>query len=171
MAPTHNAVAAQSSQLDVLTRRAAVLIGSSRPRRKPREVVAEVLDHLRKIKVRRELQGLNHWEEFAPAHLQKIVFRLESRRRRRIEEFYRENHARAMAFARSFLKNLEDAEDAVSEAYVKLLAGETSPEHFMRTLKQIVLNGLTRSKIEARLFVSLDLGVEDDRRQQDREDR
>lgn len=170
MAPTYNAVAAQSVQLDVLTRRTAALIGFSRPRCKPEEVVGEVLDHLGRIKLRRELKGLNHWEEFAPAHLQKIVARLESRRRLRIEEFYRENHARAMAFARSFLKNLEDAEDAVSEAYVKLLAGETSPEHFMRTLKQIVLNRLTRSKIEARLFVGLDLGLEDGGRRPDQED-
>lgn len=171
MAPTHNAVAVQSVQLDAeLTRRAAFLIGSLRKHHKPEQVVGELLDHLRKIKVRREMNGLNHWEEFAPAYLQKMVGRLESRRRRRIEVFHRENHARAIAFARAYLKNLEDAEDAVSDANVKLLVGETSPEHFMRTLKQIVLNRLTRSKIEARLFVSMDLCFEDGRRQSEQED-
>lgn len=162
MAPTHDAVAVQPVQLDAqLTRRAAALIGSLRPRRKPEQVVGELLDHLQKIRARREFNGLNHWEEFAPAYLQKMVGKLESRRRRRIEKFYRENQAGATAFARAYLKNLEDAEDAVSEASVKLVEGETTPEHFMRTLKQIVLNRLTRSKVEARLFVNMDLGFED----------
>lgn len=161
MAPTHDAVAVQPEQFDAhLTRRATALSSSLRPRRKPEQVVGELFDHLRKIRVRRELNGLNHWEEFAPAYLHKMVGKLESRRRRRIEKFYRENHAGATAFARAYLKNLEEAEDAVSEASVKLLTGETTPEHFMRALKQIVLNRLTRSKVEARLFVNMDLGIE-----------
>lgn len=80
--------------------------------------------------------------------------------RSEIEAFYRSNYPRAIAFARAYLKNLEDAEDAVSDASVKLLASETTPEHFMRALKQVVLNRLTRSKVEARLFASLDLTSE-----------
>lgn len=166
MAPTRNAVAVQPFQIDArLTRPAAVLIASLRPRLKPKQVVDELFDHLRKIRVRRELNGLNHWEEFAPAYLQKMVGKLDSRRRRRIEKFYRENRAGATAFARVYLRNLEDAEDAVSEASVKLVAGETTPEHFMRTLKQIVLNRLARSKVEARLFVNMDVGFADGRQE------
>lgn len=166
MAPAHhavilNVVAADPANSDaVLARQAAALF--IQPGMTPQQIVDDFLIRLQKIRLQRELKGLNHWDEFAPAYLQKILDRFESRRRWRNEEFYRENHSRAIAFARAYLKNLEDAEDAVSEAYVKLFSGETLPEHFMRVLKQIVLNRLTRSKIENRIFVSIDRGLEDE---------
>lgn len=166
MATTHHAVpvvvVVDSSDLDAtLARKAAASLIP--PHKNPEQIVLDLLARLSRIRQRRELKGLNHWEEFAPAYLQKIVDKVEARRRRRNAAFYRENHSRAMAFALSYLKNREEAEDAVSDAYVKLLSGETSPEHFMRTLKQGILDLLKRAKIETRLFVSLDCGLDDER--------
>lgn len=172
MATTQHAVpvvVVDSSDLDaaLACKAAASLIP---PHKNSEQLVLDLLDRLSRIRQRRELKGLNHWEEFAPAYLQKIVDKVEARRRRANDAFCRENHSRAMAFARAYLKNREEAEDAVSEAYVKLLSTETTAEHFMRTLKQGVLDRLKRSKIEARLFISLDRGLEDERRTADQED-
>lgn len=103
-----------------------------------------------------------HSAAHAAPRADSIISELRLRPSQPLESFYRNNHSRALAFARSYLKNLEDAEDAVSEADVKLLEGETTHPHYMRALKQIVLNRLARSKVEARLFVSVDLlGIED----------
>lgn len=172
MATTHHAVpvvAVDSSELDsALARKAAASLFL--PHVNPEQVVLDLLTRLSRIRQRRELKGLNHWEEFAPAYLQKIIDKVEARRRRHNETFYRENHSRAMAFALAYLKNREEAEDAVSDAYVKLLSGETAPEHFMRTLKQGILDRLKRAKIETRLFVSLDGGLDDERRAASQED-
>jgi hypothetical protein len=162
-------VAAVVSHLDaeLASKAAASLV---QPHKALEPIVGDLLERLQKVKLLRESRGLNHWEEFAPAYLKRILDRVESRRRWRNEAFYRENHARAMAFARAYLKNLQDAEDAVSEAYVKLLSGETTSEHFMRALKQIVLNRLTRSRIEARIFVCVARGPEDEQRWSEQED-
>lgn len=131
-------------------------------RKNPERLVAELLERLSRVRLRRENRGLNHWEEFAPAYLRKLLEKIEARRRLHAAEFYRENHARAMAFAVTYLRNREDAEDAVGEAYLKLLQGETELGLFMRALKQVILNRLTRAKVEDRLFVSLDRMMDED---------
>lgn len=175
MAHTHAAVAVyavapafSSVQQDVeLARKAApslVQTGKS-----VEKIVNDLLERLRKTRHLRELKGLNHWDEFAPEYVQRVIDRFESLRRRRDEAFYRENHARAMAFAVAYLRNREDAEDAVGEAYAKLLKGETEPALFMRALKQIILNRLKRAKIEGGLFVSLDRLMDDTRTRSEQE--
>ena len=101
MAPTHNSVAVQS---DVqLARRAAFLIGSLEPRRKPEQLVTELLSQLSHEKNSRESRGLNHWDEHAPQFLGALVRRSRAERRRRhsdAEAFYKAKRREALRFAR-----------------------------------------------------------------------
>lgn len=55
--------------------------------------------------------------------------------RTELDAFFRANQGKAMAFAESILNNLAAAQDVVSQTYLELLLGKTTPKHFFRALK------------------------------------
>ena len=159
MAPVNKVVVAvvRSSNVDLeLAEKAASCLGSSLPKKPREQVVDDLLERLQKVKVRRELKGLNHWEEFAPAYLQKLLTRHEAKRRARIEAFFRAEHATAIARAEAQLGNRVDAEDVVSETFQALLEGRTTIVYFYHALKGNILNRLEGNKNRSKRTTSLE---------------
>lgn len=109
------------------------------PHKTPAQIVEDLLARLLEVKRRREHKGLNHWEEFAPAYLHQLVDRHESLRRRAVEDYFRSERLRALARAEVILGDRCEAEDAVSDAYIRVLAGKTGPSHFYRILSHVCI--------------------------------
>ncbi|MDP3543222.1 MAG: hypothetical protein Q8T11_12210 [Elusimicrobiota bacterium] len=122
------------------------------PHKTPKQIVEDLLERLGNVKRRRELRGLNHWGEFAPAYLQRMLVRHEVLRRRAVEEFFRLERDRALARAQASLGDRAEAEDAVGEAFLKLLAGKTGPSHFYRLLSQVCIGRKRMRKTAGALF-------------------
>lgn len=154
MAPTHNAVVVHSVKLDIeLAENAASALARSQPDKTPEKIVNDLLERLQKLRLRRELKGLNHWGEFAPNYLQKVLHRHEALRQRKVEEFFRVERATAQARAERMLGDRCEAEDAVAEAFLKLSCGKVDFKHFYRVLRQICLDRIRARKRAAKLFV------------------
>lgn len=138
MAPTHTAVAVPSVSSDVqLARRAAVLIGSLRPRQKPEHAVADLLDRLQREKQQREANGLNHWDAHAPRFLGSLVrqARVEKQKRHQeAEAFYKAKRREALRFARVIVGDSAAAEAVTAETYRELLEGGTTSSLFFSAL-------------------------------------
>ena len=109
------------------------------PHKSPKEIVDDVLARLQKVKRRRQLSGNNHWEGFAPVYVAEMLARHEYRRRRAVEAFFRTERSKAISWAEARLRNHCEAEDAVSAAFLQLLAGKTGPSHFYRLLLQVCI--------------------------------
>ena len=122
------------------------------PHKTPAQIVDDLLARLLEVKRRRELKGLNHWDQFAPAYLRELAVRHEYLRRRAVEAFFRSERPRALARAAAKLGERCDAEDAVSDAYLRLLAGKTGPSHFYRILSQICIDRKRARASAAKLF-------------------
>ncbi len=151
MAPHNVVIVAVSEHPDAaLAREAAKSL--LQPHKTPKQIVEDLLDRLSKIKLRRELRGLNHWEEFAPAYLQRMLVRHEVLRRRAVEEFFRTERTKAIARAESKLGDRCEAEDAVAEAFLKLLSGKTGPGHFNRVLRLVCVDKIRARTNASKLF-------------------
>ncbi|MDE2142373.1 MAG: hypothetical protein KGJ84_08185 [Elusimicrobia bacterium] len=151
MAPHNVVIVAVAENPDAaLARRAAKSL--LQPHKTPKQIVEDLLARLDNVRRRRELRGLNHWEEFAPSYLQKILSRHEALRRRAVAEFFQEEQDRAQAWAQRMLGNRSDAEDAVAQACVLLLKGKTGPSLFYRKLWQVCMDMLRARKSAAKLF-------------------
>lgn len=157
MAPTHTAVAASVAvshpDAELARNAAASLV---QPHKTPEKIAGDLLERLQKVKLLRESRGLNHWEEFAPAYLQKLLARHEAARRARIGEFLRAEHSTAVARAAALLGNRVDAEDVVSETFLELLEGRTSIPHFYHALKANILNRLEGLRNRAKQTAALE---------------
>lgn len=75
-----------------------------------------------------------------------------ARRRKKMTGFYRRTYAEALAFAKRFLPRQEDAEDAVAEAFCRLLMDKTTPDLFFRSLKFVAIDRYRRLDRESRIF-------------------
>jgi DNA-directed RNA polymerase specialized sigma24 family protein len=157
MAPTHVVVAdavAVSHPDAELARRAATSF--VRPQKNSEQIAEDLLRRLVKTKLRRESRGLNHWEEFAPAYLQKVLARHESRRRAGIESFFRIERDKAIARATAMLGDREDAEEIVGETFLELMEGRTAVGHFYRALWANLVNRWEKVQKESSSFVSIE---------------
>lgn len=135
MAPTYNAVAVNVDEM-LAHRAAAFLAKSGKP---PKRVVNDLLERMRRVRLRRESLGLNHWEAYATVYLQRLVQRHESLRRRAVAAFFKAERAAAVARAERALGSREEADDAAGEAFLRLFAGKTRIPLFYRALKQVCL--------------------------------
>lgn len=133
-----------------LARKAAKSL--KQPHKPAGQIVEDLLARLQSLRRKRELKGLNHWEEFAPAYLQKVLVRHEYLRRRAVEEFFRTERVHAVARAEAILGDRGDAEDAVSAAFLKLLAGKTGPAHFYRVLSLVCTDRIRQRYAVAKVF-------------------
>ena len=133
-----------------LARRAAKSL--LQPHKTPKQIVKDLLDRLGNIKRRRELHGLNHWDEFAPTYLQRMLIRHEVLRRRAVEEFFRVERVKAISLAKSKLGNHAEAEDAVGEAFLKLFSGKAGPGHFNRVLRLVCIDRIRARMNAGKLF-------------------
>jgi|CXWL01.1.fsa_nt_gi hypothetical protein len=150
MAP-HNVVIVNAVNPDAaLARKAAKSL--LQPHKSPKQIVEDLLDRLGNAKRRRALRGLNHWEEFAPGYLRKILSRHEALRRRAISEFFQVERDRAHAWAQRMLGNRSDAEDAVAQAFALMVKGKTGPSLFYRKLWQVCMDMLRARKSAAKVF-------------------
>ena len=162
MAPTYNAVAAQSVSFDAqLAGRAAVLIGSlrSRPRRKPEQVVSELIEQLKQEKFDRESRGLNHWDEHAPKFLGGLIRQARAEKRRRHQEaanFYRAKRREILSFARAIVGDSAGADVVAAETYRELLEGGTTSDRFFMALVGNARNYLARQTYGREMFVTLE---------------
>lgn len=133
-----------------LARRAAKSL--LQPHKTPNQIVEDLLERLGNVKRRRELRGLNHWGEFAPAYLQRMLVRHEVLRRRAVEEFFRVEKDKAVSRAESKLGNHAEAEDAVAEAFLKLFSGKAGPGHFNRVLRLVCIDRIRARTNAGKLF-------------------
>lgn len=141
--------AAEAWEAGLVRKAAASLV---QPHKSSKQVVEDLLARLQNIRRRRDLRGLNHWDEFAPTYLQRMLVRHEALRRRAVEEFFRTERVHALARAEAILGDRSDAEDAVSDAYIKLLTGKTGPSHFYRLLSQVCIWRKRARRSAAKLF-------------------
>ena len=167
MAPTHNAVAVQSVEFDIqLARRAAVLIGSLQPRRKPEQVVVALLEQLKQEKLTRESHGLNHWDAHAPRFLRGLILQArvdKLRRHREAEEFYKAKRREALRFARVIVGNSAAAEAVAAETYRELLEGGTTSGNFFSALVGNARNYLEGEARRQERFQPLEIAGEAER--------
>lgn len=149
MATAHHAVVPAAAVfnpvlLDLeLARKAATLLTSRVPERTREEITVDVLGRLEAEKQARELKGLNHWSEHAPKFLDQILRNIQreaAARRELLGVFYKLNHGAALAFACAALGDRDEAQDAVSQTYIELLRGKTTPGHYFRALKMNILD-------------------------------
>lgn len=140
-------VAAETWEVE-LAAQAAVEHAADLPGIPAGQVAQELLARLVEKKRHRQAQNLDHWEEYAPEYLRRVLVWIIHRRRRAIEAFYKANHSRALAFAEAILKNSSEAQDAVSDTCAELLKGKTTPDHFFRALKANARNRLRRLAFE-----------------------
>lgn len=56
--------------------------------------------------------------------------------RKDVTELMETQHKKALAMARRALGNDHDAQDAVAEAYIKILTGKSGKRHFLRVVRQ-----------------------------------
>lgn len=150
MAPQHNAVAVPADAQ--LVRDAVVSFRNL----KPAEVVQDLLGRMGRIKSRREARGLNHWEEYAPNYLQRLLARHESRRRRSAERFIALRHAELVDFALRVARDPEVAHSAVAQVCLDLLAGKTRENLIFRALKLDLRNEMQKARRGRRRMDSLD---------------
>jgi hypothetical protein len=159
MAPVNNAVivAVCPVSTDVeLAEKAASFLVSSLPQKTREQIVQELLSRLQQEKKSRELQGLNHWEEYAPQYLDRIVKRHDAKRRAAIATFIAARHEEALQYAHRITANQDLAERVLGQTYVELLEGKTTLPYFFRALKLNARNAMTLLSIERRHFESLE---------------
>lgn len=123
------------------------------PDKKPQQVVEDLLERLSNVKRRRELRGLNHWGEFAPAYLQQLAERHERLRVCAIEAFFRAQRPKALALAQHWLGDRLEAEDAVADSFLRLLSGKTGPNHFYRILWLVCVDRMRARASAAKVLV------------------
>lgn len=150
MALTHNAVAVNSDAIRIREIIAPYTLQA------PAKVVEELLARLARVKLRREARGLNHWEEYAPDYLHRLLARQESRRRLSAECFIALRHAELLDFAQRMSRDPETAQRAVARVCFDLLAGKTRENVIFRALKQDVRNEMQKSRRDRRRMDSLD---------------
>lgn len=148
MAPTYHAVAVDVDER--LARRAAAFLAKSGE--PPRRLVRDLLERMSRVRLCRESLGLNHWEAYATAYLQRLVQRHESLRRRAAAAFFRTERRAAVARAERMLGSQEEAEDAAGEAFISLFAGKTHIPLFYRFLRQVCLNRLKGRRSAAKVI-------------------
>jgi hypothetical protein len=151
MAPTHIAVAANPDANLVRE-----FVAASYPLQAPAKVAEELLARLARVRLRREARGLNHWDEYAPDYLQRLLARQESRRRRSAERFIAARHADLVDFAQRISRDPEIAQRAVARVCLDLLAGKTRENLIFRALKLDVRNEMQKSRRDRRRMDSLD---------------
>jgi hypothetical protein len=160
MAPTHNAVAVYSTNLDAqLAQRTAMLMGSLRPRRRAEQVVAELLDQLKVEKLDRESRGLNHWGEHAPRFLRGLILQARAEKRRRHQEaagFFKAKRREVLSFARAVVGDTAAAEIVAAETYRELLEGGTTTGQFFMALVANARNYLARQAYQREKVDSLE---------------
>jgi DNA-directed RNA polymerase specialized sigma24 family protein len=122
------------------------------PNRSPKEVVNDLLERLSNVKRRRELRGLNHWEEYAPTYLQSLAARHERLRVRAIETFFHAHQSKALALAQYWLGERLEAEDAVADSFLKLVSGKTGPSHFYRILRLVCVDRIRARASAGKVF-------------------
>ena len=156
MAPENNAVPAviRTASMDVtLAQKAAAFLGSALPQKSHEQIVNELLDRLQREKHDRESKGLNHWEEYAPQYLKKLVVR---HRRASVAAFIAAEHDKAFDFVLRITREPDAAEAALGRTYVELLEGKTSEKFFYRALKLNARNEMRKRRLQHRRFESLD---------------
>lgn len=158
---SHLSVVAVAADRDLARKAAASLL---QPHKTSRQIVEDLLERLQSIRRRRDLRGLNHWDEFAPTYLQRMLVRHEALRRRAVSEFFRVERVKAISRAKSKLGNYAEAEDAVAEAFLKLFSGKAGPGHFNRVLRLVCVDRIRARMNAGKLFSrerDFEIGVED----------
>lgn len=164
MAHSHAAVvvssAVDSLAQDIeLSRRAAALLARLKPCLDPEKVAHEMLDRQRAEKLERESRGLNHWDEYAPKFLARLVRQAREERLRRYQEaaaFYKAKHREIVRFARAIVGDSEAAEIVASDTYREVLEGSIPLAGFFTALVGNGRNYLARQSYRRQNFVSLD---------------
>jgi hypothetical protein len=159
MAPENivvSVVAVPASIEAVLAEKSAAVLATSQPQKAREQIVNDLLERLRKEKSRRELKGINHWDQYAPQFLERLVERLSARHRSAVSRFIRDNHEAALELAWRITRNWDLAERAVAQTYVELWEGKTGVQHFFRALKMNARDLLDRRNVRQSHFDSLD---------------
>lgn len=161
MTPVESTVVAVAappqSREAALAQEAAAKPAAGLPNKPASEVVEDLLARLRRKRLSRDAAGLNHWESYCPAYLERLVKRFQvGDPLRQIVRFIVVNHASAVEFATRITRDADLAETAVSRTYIKLLQGRTRIAVFYRALKMGARDLLKARARELKRFESLD---------------
>jgi len=136
---------------------AAAQLAAALPNKSPQEIVEDLLHRLGHRRTLRDRKGLNHWAEYCPRYLDRLVAR------HRTGDFLREavrfiivNHDSAVEFATRITCDADMAETAVSQTYVELLKRRTKVKFFYHALKMNARDLLQARGREMQRFDSLD---------------
>jgi len=149
-------IAVHSSQDTNLARIAAVSFARNQPHERPEKVVNDLLERLRKVKRRRELKGLNHWEEFAPRYLERMLRRQNVELLKKNVKFMATSQDEALRSAHRITQDWSLAQSAVDQTYNELMAGRTRLKVFFHALKLNARDVLALRTTERGRFRSLD---------------
>lgn len=149
-------IAVLSNPDEELVRKTAALLLRKKPNKNPERIVQELLKRLQSIKLRRELLGLNHWEDYAPRYLHRVIRRNDARVLRSIVEFMTTRNDEALRFAYRITQDWSLAQRALDQTYDELLAGRTRLDVFFHALKLNARNVLSLRATERVRFQSLD---------------
>ncbi len=140
-----------------LAQQAASKLAASLPHKPASEIVEDLIARLQRKRSSRDAAGLNHWESYGPAYLEKLVKRFQiADPLRQIVGFIVVNHDSAVEFAARVTCDADLAETAVSRTYIELLNGDTTVTLFYRALKMNARDLLKARAREFKRFESLD---------------
>ncbi|MFA5140471.1 MAG: hypothetical protein WC728_14675 [Elusimicrobiota bacterium] len=137
---------------------------------KPRaKIVNELLAGLLEEKRARQARNLDHWPEHGPKFLARLAKRWkvdEAKRLNRTAAVLRERRRDAAKLALAITDNRTDAEVAVSDSDLDLLADAVKERFYLLAVKRNALDVVRRRQLEQDKFVPLEEAFEtaDDRR-------
>ncbi len=141
----------------VLARSAAAQLAAGLPYKSPQEIVEDLLQRLGNKRTMRDRKGLNHWEQYCPQYLERLVARHKvGEPLRQVVRFIIVNHSSAVEFGTRITCDADMAQTAVSRTYIELLKGGTTITLFYHALKMNARNLLRGRKRELKRYESLD---------------
>ena len=149
-----NAVLAAETWEIRLAGNAVSRLNGSVPARSKPEIVENLLTRLREERSSRLPPCPDTWREHAKKAVHDLLTEVleQARRKTELAAFSHANQSKAVAYAERILNNSSAAEDAVSNTYLELLQGKTTPAHFFRALKSNARNMLERTAWEVERF-------------------
>ncbi len=128
------------------------------PGRTPKEVADQLLSRLLEKKKFRASQNLNHWPDYAPEYLMRLVRWMAHERKKQIETFIQSNSIGAFTLARAVTDDSFRADWIVSDTNLELWDGRLREELYFLAIKRNALNFMEKLGYEQEHFIPLEGG-------------
>ena len=128
------------------------------PGRTPKEIADQLLSRLREKKKLRASQNLNHWPDYAPEYLMRLVRWLSHERKKQIETFIQRNSTGAYTLSLAITDDSFRADWVVSETNLELWDGRLREELYFLGVKRNARNFMEKLAYEQEHFLPLEGG-------------